>query len=618
MRKYVVLTLIVLSVAVIAAACAPAPAPTPQTQVVKETVVVAGTPQIVEKVVTTTPPPPAAGADKVTLDTCIGTEPPSFDPSLATDSTSIWFLRQMFIGLTGFDEKANVIPSLATEWKASADGLKWTYKIRKDIPWVQYDIASGKVNQLVDKDKKPLFVTAKDVEYGVKRTLNPNTASDYAFLLYILKGGEEFNTADVKKVSADDLKKLEDAVGVKAVDDATVEFTLKEPAGYFPNITGLWSLFPEYQPVIDDKANRWTEAGFIVTNGPYTLKEWQHQAKVVLVKNPLWPDAAKVQIEVIQGPILQSASTCMQMYEKGEIDFMADPGWGPPLPDMDRIKKDAKLSKELFIAPRQCTYYYGFVNTKKPFDNADLRKAFSAAIDRKTLIDTVLKGEQLPAHTFAPPGVFGNAADDMTIAPYLLDYKEGLAKAKEFIAKAGYPDGEGLKVTLGHNVSEAHAQIAQAIQAMWKQAFPKADIKISTQEWAVYLKTLTPSAPDAEKPDIYRIGWCMDYPDENNWVNEVFNSKSGQNYAKYNNPKFNELVLAAAKESDAAKRKEMYDQAEKIFIDQDMAIAPIYYYTFVRLYKSYLTKHPISPVTGDPVAQWEIDWNAKKAARGGK
>jgi oligopeptide transport system substrate-binding protein len=603
------------------AACA---APTPQVvkETVRETVVVAGTPQVVEKVVekVITPTPGAAAAqDKVTLDTCIGTEPPSFDPALATDSTSHWYIQQMFVGLADINEKAEVVPMLATEWKTSADGLKWTFKLRNDIPWVKYNTTTNQVEQIVDKDKKPVMVTAKDVEYAVKRTLNPKTASSYAFFLYLLKGANEFNSADLKTVSADALKKLEDAVGVKAVDDTTLEFTLTNPTGFFPAIAAMWPVMPQNAAAIKQWGEqRWTEAGYIVTSGPYTLKEWTHQAKVVIVKNPFWPDAKNVQVEVVQGPIVQSESTCMQMYEKGEIDFMSQPGWTVPLPDMDRVKKDAKLSKELYIAPRLCTYYYGFVNTRKPFDNPVLRKALAAAIDRQTLIDTLLKGEQKPAHTFTSPGNFGNAAADTTIAPYLLDYKDGLAKSKQWMKDAGYPDGDGLKVRIGHNVSEAHGQIAQAVQSMWKTAFPKIDVKIETQEMAVYLNTLLPTSPDANKPDVYRLGWCADYPDANNWVNEVFNPKSGTNYARYNNPKFTELVEGAAKEPNAEKRVKMYNDAERIFIEQDMGIAPIYYYSYVNMYKPYLTKHPIRPVGGDPIRAWVLDVNAKKAARGGK
>jgi oligopeptide transport system substrate-binding protein len=606
--KKVILLVGVLALLGLLAACAPAtPQTVPVTVVVTKEVPKVQTAVVekkVEVVVTATPVPVE---EKITLDTVIGTEPPSLDPALATDSTSIWMIRQMFVGLTGFDEKANVVPALATEWKASADGLTWTYKLRNDIHWVARDPKTGEI-----KDLGP--VTAKDVEYGTKRTLDPNTASDYAFVLYILKGGEEFNTV---KPDSEDYAKLRDAVGVKAVDDTTVEFTLKEPAGYFPSITGMWVTFPQPQAIIEERKDRWTEAGFIVTNGPYTLAEWVHSASLKMVKNPLWVNAKDVQIEVIQGPIVQEASTAMTMYEANEIDISADPGWGPPLPDMDRIKADPQLSKELWIAPRLCTYYYGFVLTKPPMDKLLVRKAFSAAIDRKSLIANVLKGEQRPAHSFAPPGIFGNVADDMSVGGWMVmdNYADQVKQARAWLAEAGYPDGEGLDLRLMHNTSEAHAQIMQAIQAMWAEAFPKAKLTIENQEWKVYLKTLLPTAPDKEKPHIYRIGWCADYPDENNWVNEVFNSKSGQNYAKFFNEAFDKLVLEAAKEPDPAKRKEMYKQAETMLADTEAAIAPIYYYTYVRMYKPWLTKVVISPVTGDPVAEWRMDWAAKKAAK---
>ncbi len=629
-KKWIVLIALVAIAAMILPACAPPPTPevivkeVPVEKVVVETVIVEKEVPVekkvvetvivekevkkevkVEVVVTATPVPVE---EKVTLDTVIGTEPPTLDPARATDTTSVWTVRQMFVGLTAFDEKANVIPSLATEWSASADGLTWTYKLRNDIHWVYRSPVTGEFEDLGP-------VTAMDVEYGTKRTLDPNTASDYAFVLYIIKGGEEFNTADP---GAENFEELRNAVGVKAVDDTTVEFTLKEPAGYFPSITAMWVTFPQPQAVIEERGDQWSEAGFIVTNGPYTLAEWVHQASLKLVKNPLWVNADDVQIEVIQGPIITEASTSMTMYEANEIDMMADPGQGPPLPDMDRIKADPALSKELFIAPRLCTYYYGFIPTKPPFDNVLVRKAFSAAIDRQSVIDNLLKGEQLPAHSFACPGIFGNVADDMTVGGWMVmdNYADQVKQAQAWLAEAGYPDGEGIDAVLMHNVSEAHGQIAQAVQAMWIAAFPKAKITIETQDWAVYLTTLLPDSPDEDKPGIYRMGWCADYPDANNWLNEVFNSKSGQNYAKFFNEEFDKLVLDAAGEPDAAKRKEMYKQAEMLLVDTEASIAPIYYYTYVRLYKPWLTKIVISPVTGDPVAEWRLDWAAKKAALG--
>ena len=544
----------------------------------------------------------------VTLDTVFSTEPPSLDPSLGTDSQSIWAIRQMFMGLTGFDENANVVPALATEWSASEDGLTWTYKMRDDVNWVQYNPETEEFTELGP-------VTAHDVVYSAKRTLDPNTASDYAFVLYILDGGEELNSADP---ATEDIEAMKDAVGVTAIDDYTVEFKLKEPAGYFPSISGMWVTFPLPQEAIETSGDDWTEPGNIVTNGPYTLAEWIHGSEMKYVKNPYWQGAADVQIEVIQGPIIESASTQMSMYEADEVDMMADPGWGPPLSDMDRIKGDPELSEELFIAPRLCTYYYGFVNSKPPFDDPLVRKAFAAAIDRQSIIDNLTKGEQVPAHSFAPPGIFGNVADDMDVAGWMVmdDYSEQLAQAQAWLAEAGYPEGEGLETTLMHNTSESHAQIAQAVQAMWSEAFPKADISIENQEWQVYLKTLLPDSPIEEKPGIYRLGWCADYPDSNNWLNEVFNSKSGQNLAMFNSEEFDSLVLQAAAESDPAIREDLYAQAEKILIEDVTAIAPIYYYTYVRMYKPWITDYVLSPVTGDPIYLWKIDQAAKDAARG--
>jgi oligopeptide transport system substrate-binding protein len=150
---------------------------------------------------------------------------------------------------------------------------------------------------------------------------------------------------------------------------------------------------------------------------------------------------------------------------------------------------------------------------------------------------------------------------------------------------------------------------------MWGEAFPKAKIRIENQEWRVYLRTLLPGSPDEEKPHAFRMGWCADYPDQNNFVHLNFHTQSGQNYPKYFNPEFDALVEEAAFEADPARRIELYRQAEEMLMN-DQAIAPVYYYTFVRLHKPWLTNVVISPVTGDPVHQWEMDWEAKRAARG--
>jgi oligopeptide transport system substrate-binding protein len=548
--------------------------------------------------------------NRLTLDTVIMADPPTLDPAIATDSDSIFFIRQMFVGLTTFDANANVIPALATRWEASNNGLIWTFHLRDDIHWIHRNISTGKFEKLGP-------VTAHDVVYGVRRSLDPNTDSSYAYVLYILEGAEELNRAS--KGDSAQLELLLAGLGVKALDAHTVQFTLRQPAAYFPSIAATWVTFPQPQAVIKTWGHTWTEAGLIVTNGPYTLRQWNRGLEIWLEKNPFWVNAAEVQIELFGGPIIAPAPTALAMYKNNEIDMLASPP-GPLLSPLElaQIRADAHLNADLHTAPSPCTYYYGFVNTKPPFDNPLVRKAFAAAIDRRGLTEEVLKSGQRPAHSFAPPGVFGSVAGNTSVGGFLVqaNYADQLAQAQTWLAQAGYPGGDGLDITLGHNASEAHAQIAQAVWMMWQAAFPKAKITIESQEWADYLAALKPDSPDEDKPDIFRMGWCADYPDQNNWVNDVFNSKSGSNYAKYYNPQFDALVEQAAFEPNPAIREALYYQAEDILITQDTAIIPLYYYTDNRLYKPWLSNVATGPVFGNPIARWRIDWAAKQAARG--
>jgi oligopeptide transport system substrate-binding protein len=403
-------------------------------------------------------------------------------------------------------------------------------------------------------------------------------------------------------------------LGIKAVNETTLEFMLVAPLAYFPSVVALPAAYPQPREAIERWGDTWTEPGSIITNGPYTLHEWTHGESILLEKNPLWIAAADVQIERFGGPIIQEETVAMALYEQNKLDMLASPGWEPPIQELDRIRADPQLSRELYIAPRACTYYYGFINTKPPFDDARVRKAFAIAIDRERLVRDLFKESQTPAHSFVPPGVFGTVAGDFEIGASLLgDYTVRLAEAQTLLSQAGYPEGQGIDIILGHNRSEGHAMIAREIQAMWQHAFPQARIAIETLEWADYLATLEPDAPDEAKPHIYRFGWCADYLDSNNWLNDVFNSKSSSNSAKFYNPIYDALVERAAFEADPAMRLELYRQAEHILIDEQAAIAPIYYYTYIRLYKPWV-KPVISPIGADPIAEWRLDVEAQKAA----
>ena len=491
----------------------------------------------------------------------LGTEPPTLDPALATDTTSVEVDESLFLGLTDFDDQTmEVIPELATEWTVSDDGLVWTFKMRKDAVWVHYDPATKKFTK-----QRP--VTAHDVEYGVKRTLNPETASDYAYVLYIIKNAEAYNSGEITDPAE---------VGVKALDDWTVQFTLEQPAGYFAGIAGMWVARPQPKEVIEQFGDKWTEPGNIWSNGAFALDTWEHESRLVLVKNPHWYNAKNVSLQRINYVMVVEASTAFAMYENGELDVC-----GVPSTEIDRVKADPVLSKEYYEGPYLCTYYLGFDTTEAPVDNKLVRQALSYAVDRQNLINTVLKGGQKPAKTFACPGIFGSPAED----PNFVGISYDPEKAKQLLADAGYPNGEGFpEMTYLFNTSEGHRMIAEFIQQGWKEVLG-INVVLANQEWKVYLQTV-----EADPPQVWRMGWCADYPDENNWVLENFHSKKGSNRIKWSNPEFDRLCEEAAAASDPAKRKELYAQAEKILCVDEAAIIPIYYYTRVVCNKPYVQR----------------------------
>jgi oligopeptide transport system substrate-binding protein len=340
---------------------------------------------------------------------------------------------------------------------------------------------------------------------------------------------------------------------------------------------------------------------------------------MVFLKNPHFYDADSVQIERVYAIMILSSATDMALYENNELDEIHP----VPLEELDRIKEDPVLSQELTIAPALATYYYGFTNNKPPFDDALVRRAFSAAIDRVSLVEYVTKSGQLPANTFAPQGIFGNAAGDPNIAAWALEPELGKEMAKEWLAEAGYPGGEGFPVvTLMHNSSEAHRTIAEAIQAMWRETLG-VEVEVTNQEFGVYIDTLQKDTPLEQVPHIWRLGWGADYADQNNWLHEVFNCEEGANRLRRNcvdeacsacePSEFDELTAEAATLTDQERRKELYREAERILVEEEAAYAPIYYYTDISLNKPWLNR-TFSKLSGQHWDKWTIDWEAKKAA----
>ena len=540
----------------------------------------------------------------VTLHWNFGTEPPTLDPALATDTTSVDVVGNTFIGLTKFNPVTGAIePYLATEWESGedADGNQtWTFHLRDDVAWVNHNPVTGETTQVVDEDGNPRFTNAHDVVYGVKRTIDPETASDYSYVLYIIKNAADVNGGS-EELTIDDL-------GVEALDDWTVQFTLANPAGYFPSIAGMWIAYGMPQWTIEEHGDKWTEAGFIVTNGPYAVESWIHGGQLNLVKNPLWINADDVQIERVEGLMIQEQSTAFALYENNELDTTA-----VPLPEMDRVLADPSLSADYYSAPVPCTYFYGFVNTIPPFDDVRVRRAFAQSINRQSLIDNILKGGQYPATSFAPPGIFGAPEPGKVGLQY--DPDAAAASLQDYLDENGMTiaDFNALGITLMHNTSESHALIAAAVQQMWSDALG-VEVIVENQEWRVYLKTIANDSPLEEKPHIFRLGWCADYPDENNWIHEVFNSDAGANRVMTDDAEFNALTVAAGIAESPEERIALYEQAEQRFAEDMVAYAPIYHYTDVAVTHQWLTRN--YPALGaNDFFNWTIDTAARDAAQ---
>lgn len=601
--KIFVIVGLLMAVSMILGACQPAAVPTPETIV--QTVIVEGTPQTV--IVTATPAPVVPVEEMKTITFNLGPgDVPTLDPSLGTDTSSIQIAIETFVGLTRQHEVTNLVePGMAETWESviNDDGSETiTFHLRNDVPWVRYN--GNAVEEVKDADGNVRIVNANDFYYGAIRTITPATGSEYAYVLgMVVTGAADFNNGVTDDPTT---------VGIQVIDDYTLSMTFIEPAAYNTAIAGMWIAYAEPSWLIEERGEKWTETGFFQGYGPYTLKEWVHDSFITLVKNPFWPGSDSVpqaKIEEVTLTMLD-ASPAMAEYEAGNMDSVA-----VPLADMDRVKADPVLSAEYKVDPNFCTYYYGFNTSAPVVDDVRVRRALSMAVDRQALIDNVLKGDQEPAQWFSRPGLAG--------APTMADHPDLGIKSDPAAAKAelqSYLDEKGLTaaeldLTLMFNTSEGHRKIAEAIQQMWKDNLG-VDVKLVNQEWKVYLDTIK----NADTPQIWRLGWCLDYADANNFIREVFGPNgSGNPFDKDGNPKggvfyknedFFAGLLEAAREQDPVKRVDMYAALEETLVVDDAVMIPIYWYTSVSVTKPYLTR-TFSTGGHQHFEKWDVDMAAK-------
>lgn len=465
-------------------------------------------------------------------------EPETLDPRKMTGSPEMHVVVQIFEGLTTLDANSTPLPAAAERWDVSSDGLTYKFYIRANAKWSNGDP-----------------VTAHDFEYAWKTALSPELGSKYADQLYYLKNGEEYNT---RKTAADQ-------VGVKALDDKTLEVTLKEPCAYFPSLTAFYTYFPVHKKTVEANPAWASDGKSIIGNGPFKITDWVHNGNMNFVKNEYYWDSAKVKTTALELPIADSNTTRLAMFENNQVDIAMD----PPNAELERLKKENKVT----IFPLLATYFYNFNVTKAPFDNVKVRKAFALAIDREAIVQTVTRGGQVPALAWVPPGVpDAKAGDDFRKAGSDFYRNNDIETAKKLLAEAGYPDGKGFPViTITYNTLENHKAIAEALQEMWKKNLG-VEVKITNQEWKVFLNTRRQL--DFQ---ISRDGWVGDYPDALTFIG-LFTSYSGNNSTGWKNSRYDALVAQAKGSLDPAVRMKAMHEAEKILME-DMPIVPIYYYT---------------------------------------
>ncbi len=520
---------------------------------------------------------------------------PTLDPSLTQDVSSVQVESEMFPGLTNLDEeKVTIGPGTATSWDISADGMTYTLHIMDNIPWVHYDKATDSVVQVMDDSGKPRMLTAQDYAYGIQRTLDSKTAGPYQYVFQEwIQGGKDFATSDPNASDAD-RQKLIDALGIKVIDDHTLQLTAPLSSGVTPLIYGLWGMWAEPQWAIDANGEFWTEPENINTYGPYTLKEWTHGGggNLTLVKNPFWPgtpNSPQAKIDEIQFQFLDSDPQ-LANFEAGSLDVSE-----VPQDAIDRIKSDPTLSKDYFVGPGSCSYYYGFGTLKPPFDDATVRRAFSEAVDRQSIVENITKAGQLPANWYDLPNLV--AAPTEAEYPgqgvyYNLDDAKKLWS--DYLAKTG-KQASDYTITIVYNTSAAHAAIAQAIQQMWQQTFGL-NVQLTAEDFATYLDNRVTF-------DVYRAGWCFDYPDANNFLHD--NIVSGTPLT-WKNDTFNQLVQDGLTAQSLQERKDDYAKAEHILVYTDAEFIPIYHYVTQDLTQPYVTRTH-SLITREVYEKWDIN-----------
>lgn len=454
-------------------------------------------------------------------------QPTTLDPNLASDGITSMILSQLHEGLTRHDKDLRIQPALAKSWQFSDNYTRIQFKLKPNLKW---------------SDGQP--IRAQDFVYSWKRLLDPKTKAEYAYFLYDIQGAEAYNTGKGKAQE----------VGVSAPDDVTIDVRLNRPAPYFPHIPSFMVTYPVRKDIIAQHGDRWTEAKNMVVSGPFVLKKNERDYRVILAPNPHYT-LQKVPLKRVEIYQIAEKSTALNLFVSGRLDIV--------LELLPLAIPSMKQKPGYYNGPKLEVRYVGYRMDKPPMNKLAVRQALNMAIDR-TELPKVLRGGELPTKTWLPPGMFGHAPETGA------GHQPKLAKQK--LAEAGYPNGKGFpEVTLLFRAGDDWRLMAENLQQQWKRTL-NIEIKIQVRDQKVFFREIDDKV---NPPPMHLARWVADFPDPENFMG-LFKANSGNNSLGFANAEYDKLIDAAVKTDSRPERLVAYTKAQRILLERDVAMAPLY------------------------------------------
>ncbi len=467
-------------------------------------------------------------------------EPETIDPALASDQVSMRISTSLFEGLCRVTQEGRPEPGMAEKWQVSEDQKTYTFHLRPGVTWT---------------DGRP--VTAADFVESWRRALLPETGSDYANLMFVIKGARAFAEQADKDFSH---------VGVHALDEQTLRVELENPTPYFIDLCAFVTLSPVPVEVVRRHGSAWIKPGNIVGNGAYVLDEWLLDDRIRLRKNPRYWDAANVRMATVEVRPVQDANTALSYFHTGGCDLMMDKGMVPP-----SLTQRLKAEPWFHTGPFLGSWFVRINVTRPPFNDARVRQAFALAVDKRRLVEKITQLGEPVAKGITPPGAGRNYQPPAGL-------ELNVARARELLAQAGYPNGRGFpRVEYLYIPLPIERSIAIELQSMWEQALG-VTVNLTKQEQKVWLKSM-------RELDYHlcRSSWVGDYNDPSTFL-ELFTSGNGQNRTGFKNAGYDDFIQAAAKEADPVRRNGIFQQAESLLVGREAAVIPVYHYVGVQFY----------------------------------